>query len=296
MSDKAFPKYKLEIQTSSGSIVIPDGDRLFNIEASVKYACNESPNTCDITIYNLNKTSRDAIFHDSYDYFEFRKMTFMAGYGDDLQMLFNGSIKEAYSDRQGPDVSTIISGWDGFWYNNNLTTRSIDSGADRNTAIKNILRGVKNGEGYIKTIMSDFNNLPKNLRAETFSGRPQDLVKERIGQDATLFYDDGKLFVLKDNDAIGKEGSIPLINSESGLIGVPVKRNKIVEFRMVFEPSLRIGRAFELQSSFSDKLNGVYKAIEITHDLSLGENIGGSNTTTVKAWSNNQGFNYIGLI
>ena len=64
---------------------------------------------------------------------------------------------------------------------------------------------------------------------------------------------------------------------------------------MIFEPSLRIGRAFELQSSFSDKLNGVYKILSVSHSLSLGENLGGENVTTVRAWNNNQGFNFLGM-
>ena len=296
MSDKFFPTYELEIETSNGSIVIPSDDkRYFNIEASVNYSYSESPNTCDITIFNLNKTTRDAIFFDAWDYFTFRKMTFKAGYGGDLQMLFNGNIKEAYSDRNGPDVMTKISGWDNFWYNNNYVTSTISGGATRNQVIDQILEGIETGEGIARVVRSNFNDLDNNLRPETYRGRPQDLIKERIGQDASLFFDDNKLFVLKDNDAIGNEGNIPLVNSETGLLGVPVKRNRIVEFRMIFEPSLRIGRAFELQSSFSDQLNGVYKVLSVSHSLSLGENIGGENVTTVRAWNNNQGFNFLGM-
>lgn len=296
MSDKFFPTYELEIQTSNGSIVIPDDNkRYFNIEATVNYSYSESPNTCDITIYNLNKTSRDAIFFDSFDYMQFRKMTFKAGYGGNLQMLFNGNIKEAYSDRSGADVQTKVSGWDNFWYNNNYVNETVQSGADRGKVIDTILQGIETGQGVAKLIRSEFEDEDSNLRGEALKGRPQDLIKERIPQDASLFFDDNKIFVLKDNDVIGKEGNIPLINSETGLLGVPVKRNRIVEFKMIFEPSLRIGRAFELQSSFSDKLNGVYKVLSVSHSLSLGENIAGENVTTVRAWNNNQGFNFLGM-
>ena len=252
MSDKFFPTYELEIQTSNGSIVIPDDNkRYFNIEATVNYSYSESPNTCDITIYNLNKTSRDAIFFDSFDYMQFRKMTFKAGYGGNLQMLFNGNIKEAYSDRNGADVQTKVSGWDNFWYNNNYVNETVQAGANRGKVIDTILQSIDTGQGVAKLVRSKFEDEDSNLRSEALKGRPQDLIKERIPQDASLFFDDNKIFVLKDNDVIGKEDGIPLINSETGLLGVPVKRNRIVEFKMLFEPSLRIGRAFELQSSFS---------------------------------------------
>lgn len=295
-SDKFLPRYELEIETASGSIVIPDeSQQLFNITASVNYAYSESPNTCDVTVYNLNKTTRDAIFFDAWDYFTFRKMTFKAGYGNDLQVLFNGNIKEAFSDRSGPDVSTKISGWDNFWYVNNYTKTTLDAGADRNTVLNAILEGVDTGMRGAKVILSDFKDLPKNLRSETLNGRPQDLVKERIGQDASLFFDDNKLFVLKDNDVVGTEDSIPVVNSDTGLLGVPIKRNRVVEFRMLFEPSLRVGRAFKLESQFSDKLNGTYKILSVNHSLSLGENIGGENITSVRAWNNNQGFNFLGM-
>ena len=296
MTDKFFPTYELEIETSNGSIVIPSDDkRYFNIEATVNYSYSESPNTCDITIYNLNKTSRDAIFFDAWDYFTFRKMTFKAGYGGNLQMLFNGNIKEAYSDRSGADVQTKVSGWDNFWYNNNYINETVQAGASRGKVIDTILQSIDTGQGVAKLIRSKFEDEDSNLRSEALKGRPQDLIKERIPQDASLFFDDNKIFVLKDNDAIGKEGNIPLINSETGLLGVPIKRNRIVEFKMIFEPSLRIGRAFELQSSFSDKLNGVYKVLSVSHSLSLGENMGGENVTTVRAWNSNQGFNFIGM-
>ena len=296
MTDKFFPTYELEIQTSNGSIVIPSDDkRYFNIEATVNYSYSESPNTCDITIYNLNKTSRDAIFFDSFDYMQFRKMTFKAGYGGNLQMLFNGNIKEAYSDRSGADVQTKVSGWDNFWYNNNYVNETVQAGANRGKVIDTILQSIDTGQGVAKLVRSKFEDEDSNLRSEALKGRPQDLIKERIPQDASLFFDDNKIFVLKDNDVIGIEENIPLINSETGLLGVPVKRNRIVEFKMIFEPSLRIGRAFELQSSFSDKLNGVYKVLSVSHSLSLGENMGGENVTTVRAWNSNQGFNFIGM-
>lgn len=296
MNDKFFPTYQLEIETSNGSIVIPNNNRYFNITASINYAYSESPNTCDISIYNLNKASRDAIFFDAWDYFTFRKVTFKAGYNGNLQMLFNGNIKEAYSDRNGADVSTHISAWDNFWYINNYTEKNIFSGADRNQVLTEILSDLKTNEDETANIiMSDFTDEPDNLRMETLKGRPQDLVKERIGQDASLFFDDGTIYVLKDNDAIGDENGIPVINSASGLLGVPVKRNRIVEFKMLFEPSLRIGRAFKLESNFSDILNGTYKVLSVSHSLSLGENIGGENTTTVRAWNSNQGFNFIGF-
>ena len=296
MTDKFFPTYELEIQTSNGSIVIPSDDkRYFNIEATVNYSYSESPNTCDITIYNLNKASRDAIFFDSFDYMQFRKMTFKAGYGGNLQMLFNGNIKEAYSDRSGADVQTKVSGWDNFWYNNNYVNETVQAGANRGKVIDTILQSIDTGQGVAKLVRSKFEDEDSNLRSEALKGRPQDLIKERIPQNASLFFDDNKIFVLKDNDVIGKEGNIPLINSETGLLSVPVKRNRIVEFKMIFEPSLRIGRAFELQSSFSDKLNGVYKVLSVSHSLSLGENMGGENVTTVRAWNSNQGFNFIGV-
>ena len=229
MTDKFFPTYELEIQTSNGSIVIPSDDkRYFNIEATVNYSYSESPNTCDITIYNLNKTSRDAIFFDSFDYMQFRKMTFKAGYGGNLQMLFNGNIKEAYSDRSGADVQTKVSGWDNFWYNNNYINETVQAGANRGKVIDTILQSIDTGQGVAKLVRSKFEDEDSNLRSEALKGRPQDLIKERIPQDASLFFDDNKIFVLKDNDVIGKEENIPLINSETGLLGVPVKRNRIV--------------------------------------------------------------------
>lgn len=300
MSDKFFPTYQLEIETANGgSIVIPaDGvHSLFNVNANITYQISESPNSCDITIYNLSKATRDAIFHDAWNYFEYRRMTFKAGYGGNLMVLFDGNIKEAYSDRQGVDVTTKISGWDAWWYNNNYIRYEAEADATRNEILESIVsETIINGSTSGNYVISDFSDLPPNLRSEALRGRPQDLIKERIGQDARLFYDSGTMYVLKDDDVVGDENNIPLINSESGLLGVPVKRNRVVEFKMLFEPSLRIGRPFELQSSFSDQLNGVYKVMSVTHSLSLGENNGGENITKVKAWNTNQGFNFLGMM
>jgi len=300
MSDKFFPTYQIEIETSTGgSVIIPSDDvhSLFNIKANITYQISESPNTCDITIYNLSKTTRDAIFHDAWNYFTFRRMTFKAGYGGQLYVLFDGNIKEAYSDRQGVDVITKINGWDAWWYNNNFVRTDVQANSSRNEVLESIVGEIDIGGGQTNGnyVISDFNNNPQNLRAESLRGRPQDLIKERIGQNASLFYDSGQIFVLKDNDVVGDSGSIPLIDSSSGLLGVPVKRNRVVEFKMLFEPTLRIGRPFELKSSFSDKLNGVYKVLAVTHNLSLGENIGGENTTKIKAWNSNQGFSFLGM-
>lgn len=77
----------------------------FSVERSLK---SEEPNTCDIRVYNLSETSRKAMSGG-------HKLTVSleAGYQGNTSLLFLGEVRNAWTDRQGPDFVTHLESGDG---------------------------------------------------------------------------------------------------------------------------------------------------------------------------------------
>ena len=90
-----------------------------------------------------------------------------------------------------------------------------------------------------------------------------------------------------------REGTITVINAETGLIETPRKQQYTLEVTMMLEPRLQVGQLAELQSITAPRFNGTYKIIGVNHDALISENESSENKTKVTLLYNAGGFRNI---
>lgn len=120
--------YSLSVEVAGGqkvAIELP-----YTVEFEVRRENLSSSQDATITVYNLGERLRDLIYKDQYNTTEFRAVQLRAGYEDlGAPLIFNGTIRQAYSYREGVDFKTVIDAYDGaYMMANSYTTQTFGSG------------------------------------------------------------------------------------------------------------------------------------------------------------------------
>lgn len=269
--DKYNRNYLLLIEKKDGTtlkITLP-----FTVEFDIHRNSLSSANTCSIRIYNLSLDNRSQIRKDQFDFADLRTISFAAGYGDRLSLAFSGNISQAWSVREGSNMITQIECYDGgYAYVNAITGNQFPSGTSESSIIDSLassLPGITRGA---------IGSYPGEIsRGNSYSGPTVDILRDITG--GGFFIDNGKAHCLNDNECI--ESGIPLINSESGLLGTPIKEQTYINFDILFEPSLKVGQLIQLESSTADHFNGKHKVLSIKHRGMISEAVCGQAITSV---------------
>ena len=130
--------YRLSIDLNDGQdeIVIQPP---MTIEFNISRAANAQINLMNLSIYNLKDSTRQRIFQDRYRIKDYKRVTLEAGYGDELNVIYQGSIYQARSVLSGSEVRTdIISRDGGFDY----PTAQINQTFEAGTTLKDVLGGI----------------------------------------------------------------------------------------------------------------------------------------------------------
>lgn len=273
MSNKFGRNYRLTVESNDGSksiIIKPP----FTCQFTLVRSTMASLNTCEISILNLAEKTRGTIYRDRYNmpFVGKQKVTLEAGY-DQLSTVFSGSIFEANSSRQGVNVSTNISSRDGgFEVSSSTSNITLKDGSSVYDAIQALIADFKKNGGNIDigAISPDYKKTIFN-RPVVLNGNTLDLIQKYA--DNTAYIDLEKLYVIKNNETV--EGTIPLISSQTGMIGTPRRDDAILTVTILFEPRVVLGQQVQLVSEISKIYNGVYKVIGIQHQGIISEAVGG---------------------
>lgn len=229
-------------------------------------------------IYNLSAKTRGLIFKDPYALTEFRAIQFRAGYRDDpvLPLCFNGFIRSAVSYRPsgGTEMITEIKAYDGgLAMANGFTTQTIASGTSIAQMISLLAKQLPRISG--SPIVGAFP--VTNKRGTVLVGNTWGLLLELSGGLATI--DNGQVKALNYNEAIAAE--IPVINSESGLLGSPQRSTTKLDLEILFEPRLTLGQIIQLVSTSNKLFSGTYKVMGFVHRGTISPAVAGPCSTTV---------------
>lgn len=263
--------YSLSIEKADGEMLIVKPP--FTLEMDITRNALTSANICSLRIYNLSERNRSLIRKDRNNFDIYRKVELMAGYGTNLATIFSGNVTAAWSVREGTNFISQIESFDGgFAYVNGQVntqfpaftpTRSIIS------AITDSLPGVQKG------LIGDF---PESIqRGNAISGSATDALEQVTN--GNFFIDNSVVQCLKPDECIGAEALV--VNSQSGLLGTPIREEAILHFDMLFEPALFIGKRIILNSSTGQNFNGEYKCISIHHRGIISPVVSGTLITTV---------------
>lgn len=250
--------------------------RPFSVEFDVHRNSLSSANVCSIRVYNLSASNRAQIRLDQYDWGnKNREIAFFAGYGDKLSLGFKGNISQAWSVREGVNMITQIECYDGgFAYINAVTNDQYPSGTPQSSIVDSLVKNLE-GSGVTRGAIG---SIPGEIqRGNAYNGSTTDILNDLTGQG--FFIDNGKAHCLSDTECLA--GDIPVINSQSGLLGTPVLETQYITFDMLFEPSLKIGQLINLKSQTAEHFNGTHKVISLKHRGMISEAVCGDAITTV---------------
>ena len=271
-------KCSLAVEVNPDSKGVPQSNHVIPSNLTIEFEISRqflaSSQEATFRIYNLSEKTRALVQKDPYALTEFRAVQFRAGYRDFTPLVFNGFVRHATSERQGNNVITTISAYDGGQaMANGWTASTVASGESVAQTLTKLAKSLPRVTG--QPIVGDFPS--KNLRSKVLFGNTWSVILQESGNLATI--DNGQVKVLKPNEAI--EAEIPLIDSDSGLLGLPRRTPTKLEFDMLFEPRLTIGQLVELQSRANRLYNGTYKVTGFTHRGVISPAIAGECVTTV---------------
>lgn len=257
----------------------------FTIEFDITRNTLTSANVCQIRLYNLSQTNRNALRRNATGYsFPFEPIVLRAGYGDQLPIIFSGNVSQAWSVREGVNFVTQLECYDGgFAFTNGQTNLTVPAGTPRTVVIGNMIKTLPNVQ------LGAVGSYPGTTsKTNTYTGNTTQILDELTG--GGFYIDNGTGNALGNSEyALGADGVI-LIDASAGLLNTPVLEQTILRFDMIFEPQLVAGAGVMLDSSTLDaslikdglnnNSNGLYKITSVKHRGMISETVCGDAVTT----------------
>lgn len=273
LSDKFGRNYSLIVQNQNNVEIGIEPP--FTCEFDVERTSYGGANYANFKIYNLNEDTRSQIRRDITDVGNLKRLVFLGGYGNDLSVCFAGDIQKAWSFRQGTDFFTnILCGDGGFAILNASANKSYRKGATNQAIVNDIVDSLK-AFGVSVGAIGSISGSPQ--RGNSYSGNTVDILRTLTS--GGFFIDANKAYVLSDTEAL--EGEVINIDSNSGLLGTPLRENLLTTFDMLWDPRLFIGQVVNLDSKTFKDVNGEHKVISLKHRGIISESVAGNAITTV---------------
>lgn len=263
---------------------------LLTINLDINRNTFAASNECHLQIYNLSRSHRQVMYHDRYRPDKVIWLEIMAGYGQNLSLIFRGKVLQSYSYMQGNDMITDIQAIDAGFMDYvkdgrhvNYTSMTLEAGTSKNEAIKRIQADMEEGTqiGAIGDIGKETYKTPVSFLGNAFF--TLDTVTG-----GHVYVDMGKINVLSDKEALDI-GKVPLISAETGLLGTPMRRDGQLEVDILFEPSYVVGQLVEMNTITGvDQFNGLFKVIGIHHIGTISAASCGTLKTRLNLWYGNK--------
>lgn len=288
MSDKKLGRsYLIRIEKKSSFLSSITNQLSLFIEIGYPITCEfnitrnnlASANTATFTLYNLNEATRSSLVKDAWNIDDQRAVEFYAGYAEPNDLIprcFKGTIKRAYSVRQGSDFKTVIEAFDGL-ISKDVPTLSFTfpKGTYKPVAIESILSEInKNSKGsttFGQKVIGTFK------RAYAMMGDPMTILQQL--SEGKFYIDNGDAYILDDTEII--KGDIVELSAANGLLGTPKKMENVVECDMIFEPRIKPSQIIELKSTTAKYFKGFYKVTGIVHRGVISGNVSGDAITSL---------------
>lgn len=269
--------------------VIDSRDTPLTIDFNVQRMPFAGQSGATIDIHNLNKTTRDMLFYDWWDINNILAVSLEAGYDDfdgivKFDLIYRGRIRICTTKHSGTENITHIEALTGLQVFDNPISLAIKDGEN--------LDG-ENGVGkriidQVKTLNTGALNFKQYtfVRPVALLGNAISLIKRYCPDGKKPFIDLDVVYVLGDDEVI--EGDVRLINSDTGLIGVPERQQLSVTVKCIFEPRIKVGQVIEIQSKIAPQFDGQYKVWGVSHAGTIGEGTSGNVVTTIQLYVGSQ--------
>ena len=241
--------------------------RDLRISFKVEKTSESSPNTGTISIYNMNPISRSRFSSDK----SFLELT--AGYASgtrltDLiaipgtQKIFSGFVKKAVTEKVGGDIVTTIEAGDGV----SFTESAVINKAFAQGTPYAIIFAALAATFSLPMIPSPAATaiLSTKLTTTGYSAYGMtrailDKLTEGLGLEWSI--QDGNLLVTERGGSLLT--SLVILEEDTGLVGVPKKTTKGVEFTSLLNPKIVVKSKVSVISKF---VTGIFVANKVTHE------------------------------
>lgn len=257
-----LPLYGRKATVTVGTLQIQgagDGDTGFDIKFAIKRNLKAQPNTCDLTVYNLNAAHRSLI-----EQMKVARVQVEAGYVNGTSVLYSGDLRTSLSVWEGPTAVTALSSGDGEKAIRTARVKvSVRKGSSTGDVLKAIASALGVGQGNLNSAVS-------KLQAAGFSSlftmgtvltgsasREMSSICRSSG--LTWSIQNGVLQLLPLRTYL--DGTAINLSPQTGMIGSPtVDNDGIMSVKMLLMPDVIPGRKIVIKS---DRLQGQYRIEEV---------------------------------
>lgn len=257
-----------EILVDDEIIIERTTGRQFKVVFNVTLDFGGSVSYCDMSIYNITNSTAQSAFKKG------SQLGFKAGYVDNIDFIFKGSIVNVFRLREGADVITRIVA-----HGYNDSKNNINTTLGQGVKLPAIIKACADAMGYPLVINADdFSDVQEYSHGYTMNGDPRvymdDLAKTN---NFTYVISNGRLIVtLKDSV---RDGTIFTVSRYTGMEGIPIVTEIGVDVNVRLNPKINIGGRFEVESEFASfnfsniyfqdvpeqAGKGIYKVERLTH-------------------------------
>jgi len=244
----SVPQYLRQISLKIGND--QEGLDLSNlrIRFSVRRGDVSTPNTADIRVYNVSaETAKKA------DLREFSRLVLQAGYAGNFGVIFDGTIKQVRRGRESQtDTYLDITAADGdSAYNWAVINTSLAAGSTPEDHLQAAMKAMES-RGIT---MGERPPLPTNKlpRGKVMFGMTRDYL-DALGktQDISWSFQDGKMTLIPNTAYL--PGEAVVVNSETGMVGLPEQTQNGVNVKMLLNPAVRCGRRLQINNASIQRL------------------------------------------
>lgn len=227
-------------------------------------------NTAHFRLYGLSLSSRKDIYYDPESSTKLLSLVFKAGYTSqaNFPVIFAGTITDAYTDREGPELVTVISANDGgASIFNSTISLTVDPPWGFTSTIKKVmgrLQGVDVGQVLVGPKSNPAQEPPAGTKRAVFNGKVWDVLQAYTPRGGSLSINNGTVNMLGRNITLPSPG-ITEVSSATGLLNIPRKHGAVVDVQCLFEPNFRTEQFVNLISELAPWVNGKYKIVGMHH-------------------------------
>lgn len=241
------------------TIQIQCGTGGLDVKFSVKRNLKAQPNTCDLTILNLNPDHRSQI--------EQKKTALVqveAGYAGGTSVLFIGDLRTSVSVWEGPDCVTSLSSGDG---EKAIRTARVSVSIHKNTQTGDVLKTLATalgvGQGNLNAAISKLQAAGVgslfSMGTVLSGSASREMTNICRSSGLTWSIQNGALQLLPLKTSL--DGVAIKLTPQSGLIGSPTVDNTgVMSCKCLLMPDVFPGRKLVIQS---DRLQGQYRIEEV---------------------------------
>ncbi len=262
----------MEVAAHTASGYEPDGhDISFKVEKTLK----PLPNTCELTVFNLNEDQRAHLEQlapkrikgaPAKPSIKGVPVKIEAGYADNLSQIWLGDLRTVNTKRENTDWTTILESGDGEKAHQNARINvSFGPSTPMDTALRAMVRAMGVGEGNIGKVANDLSiNGFGNIFSQgiTLSGQAsREITDFARSADLEWSIQDGAIQFLARGKALASRAI--LLSEDTGMRGSPTVDNSgIMTVKMAMIPDVRPGALLVLDAA---RLKGNYRIEKCTY-------------------------------